>query len=96
MGDSKHTPDQLFLLALARQAGATVYTNRHLPGEPAVSFGNESWARFVAVVMPRVNAHDGLVGALRRCREMVGHPDNVAFIDAALTKASAGAGGDAG
>lgn len=30
-----------------------------------------------------------LVEALRACREMVGHADNVAFIDAALAKAKA-------
>lgn len=34
------------LLALAKSKGATTYTNRHLPGEPAVAFGNESWKRF--------------------------------------------------
>lgn len=33
-------------LTLAKQCGGTTYTNRHLPGEPAVAFGNESWARF--------------------------------------------------
>ena len=27
-----------------------------------------------------------LRGALARCREMVGHPDNIAFIDAALAQ----------
>ena len=30
-----------------------------------------------------------LVEALRRCRDMVGHPDNLAFIDAALAKVGA-------
>ena len=30
-----------------------------------------------------------LVEALRRCRDMVAHPDNLAFIDAALAKVEA-------
>jgi len=34
----------------------------------------------------------GLVEALRRCRDMVGHPDNLAFIDAALAKVGANNG----
>ncbi len=29
---------------------------------------------------------DELVAALERCREMVGHPDNISFIDEALAK----------
>ena len=31
-----------------------------------------------------------LVEALRRCRDMVAHPDNLAFIDAALAKVETG------
>lgn len=31
---------------------------------------------------------DELLAALRKCRDMVGHPDNVAFIDAAIAKAT--------
>lgn len=33
--------------------------------------------------------NDELVEALRRCRNMVAHPDNLAFIDAALAKVEA-------
>ena len=33
-----------------------------------------------------------LVEALRRCRDMVAHPDNLAFIDAALAKVEASNG----
>ncbi len=45
-------------LRLARECGATVYQNRHLPGEPAVAFGNESWARFCdALEQPDPFAH---------------------------------------
>lgn len=38
------TPEQY--LALARQSGATVYTNRHYPLRPAVSFSYPAWLKF--------------------------------------------------
>lgn len=38
------TPEQY--LAVARQCGATVYTNRHYPLQPAVSFGHAAWLKF--------------------------------------------------
>lgn len=34
-----------------------------------------------------VKERDELLAALRQCREMVGHPDNVALVDAAIAKA---------
>ena len=40
---------------------------------------NGEWQEFTAE----------LVEALRRCRDMVAHPDNLAFIDAALAKVEA-------
>lgn len=33
---------------------------------------------------------DELLAALKQCREMVGHPDNVALIEAAIAKAEGG------
>jgi hypothetical protein len=38
------TPEQYF--ALARMSKATVYTNRHYPLRPAVSFSHEAWLEF--------------------------------------------------
>jgi hypothetical protein len=38
------TPEQY--LALARRSGATVYTNRHYPLQPAVAFSHSSWLKF--------------------------------------------------
>lgn len=38
------TPEQY--LALARSSGATVYTNRHYPLQPAVAFSHASWLKF--------------------------------------------------
>lgn len=38
------TPEQY--LTVARQCGATVYTNRHYPLQPAVSFGHAAWLKF--------------------------------------------------
>lgn len=38
------------LLEIAQQCGATVYRNRASPHEPAVAFGDESWARFAATL----------------------------------------------
>lgn len=32
--------------------------------------------------------NEGLRAALRECRKMVGHPDNIRFIDAALNQQS--------
>ena len=37
-------------LKLAQKCGATVYRNRAMPNEPAVAFGNESWAKFCAAL----------------------------------------------
>ncbi len=34
---------------------------------------------------------DQLLAALQKCRSMVGHPDNIAFIDTAIAKATGGA-----
>lgn len=38
------SPEQY--LVLARRSGATVYTNRHYPHQPAVSFSNAAWLKF--------------------------------------------------
>jgi hypothetical protein len=43
-------PENTSLLTLAKQCGAAVYTNRHMPGEPAVAFGHEGWAKFCIAV----------------------------------------------
>lgn len=40
------------LFKLAQECGATVYRNRANPHAPAVAFGDESWARFVAALSP--------------------------------------------
>ena len=37
-------------LRLAQECGGTVYRNRASPHEPAVAFGDESWARFTAAL----------------------------------------------
>lgn len=37
------------IIAAAREAGGTPYTNRHYPGETACAFGPESLARFYAI-----------------------------------------------
>ena len=42
------TPEQA--LDLARQAGGTVYRNRHYPGEPSAAFGPKQLMDFVAAV----------------------------------------------
>ena len=47
------------------------------------------WAKEAGKRQDQINE---LVEALRRCRDMVGHPDNVAFIDAALAKVEASNG----
>lgn len=38
------SPEQY--LALARRSGATVYTSRHFPLQPAVAFSHASWLSF--------------------------------------------------
>lgn len=38
------TPEQY--LALAKRSGATVYTNRHYPLQPAVAFSHSAWLKF--------------------------------------------------
>lgn len=38
-----------------------------------------------------IAAAPDLLAMLRKCRTMVGHPDNVALIDAAIAKATGGA-----
>lgn len=48
--------------------------------------GDVSWA---CTIDRLVRERDELLEALRRCREMVGHPDNIAEIDAAIAKAEA-------
>jgi hypothetical protein len=35
---------------LARACGATAYTNRHHPHQPAIAFGPDAWAKFCAAV----------------------------------------------
>lgn len=42
------TPEQY--LVLARRSGATVYTNRHYPLRPVVSFSHEAWLKFCELV----------------------------------------------
>lgn len=34
----------------ARECGATTYTNRHTPGETAIAFGPQAWAKFCEAV----------------------------------------------
>lgn len=49
------TPEQY--LTLARRSGATVYTNRHYPLQPAVSFSHSAWLKFCELVeKPAVDA----------------------------------------
>lgn len=38
------------LIRLAKECGATVYTNRHTPLSPAIAFGDEAWARFEKIL----------------------------------------------
>jgi hypothetical protein len=38
------------MLSIAKRCDATVYTNRHLPAQPAVAFGNEAWAKFCQII----------------------------------------------
>lgn len=38
------------MLKLAQECGATVYRNRASPQQPAVAFGDESWAKFRAAL----------------------------------------------
>lgn len=42
------TPEQY--LALARRSGATIYTNRHYPLQPAVAFSHGAWLKFCELV----------------------------------------------
>lgn len=41
-------------------------------------------------IVDALNQRDELLAALKQCREMVGHPDNVALIEAAIAKAEGG------
>lgn len=56
------TPEQY--LALARRSGATVYTNRHYPLQPAVAFSHSAWLKFCALIAqsPVTNADDPCPG----------------------------------
>lgn len=56
------TPEQY--LALARRSGATVYTNRHYPLQPAVAFSHSAWLKFCALIdqSPVTNADDPCPG----------------------------------
>ena len=52
------------------------------------AFGKrQEWWNEKMVALEAINAE--LREALRRCRDMVAHPDNLAFIDAALAKVEA-------
>jgi hypothetical protein len=66
------------ILQLAQECGATVYRNRANPYQPAVAFGDESWAKFCAVLAshPAPDLRQAAVQAREALRK-IGEPDAV-------------------
>jgi hypothetical protein len=59
------------LMALAQECGATVYRHRTMPAEPAVAFGNESWARFAERLAAQVPDAEWMKEAERLADEAI-------------------------
>lgn len=80
------TPDGLKVVGIGSEDGGGICD---------AGFGIWAWKEpeglaNAELIVRAVNCHDELLAALKTCREMVGHPDNIAFIDAAIAKATGG------